>query len=146
MWIFNKKRTISPAIASVVLIGVAISGSIAAGSAMFKQSEIANISTKVDLIDVVLLNMNVANKSYFAVTIKNSGTTSLSFISVGFLDDDGNSQNVINNLNLNPGQQWGSYIIADISVIPDRKYILFINATTNSGSHYQWANSIVARG
>lgn len=146
MWILNKKRTISPAIASIILIGVAVSGSIAAGSAMFKQSEIANISTKVDLIDIALVNLNVENKAYFAATIKNSGTTSLNFISVGFLDDDGNSQNMINNSNLNPGQQWGSYIITDISVIPDKKYVLFINATTNSGSQYRWADSIVARG
>lgn len=142
----NKKRAISPAIASIVLIGVAITGSITAGSAMFKQNETASISTKADLIDATLVNMNVANKAYFAATIKNSGTTSLNFVSIGFLDDNGNSQSIVNNANLNPGQQWGSYTTASVSVTPGKKYVLFIDATTKSGSHYHWADSVTARG
>lgn len=142
----SKKRAISPAIASLVLIGVAIAGSITAGSAMFKQNETASISTKADLIDATLVNMNVANKAYFAATIKNSGTTSLNFVSVGFLDDSGNSQSMTNNANLNPGQQWGGYFAADVAVTPGKKYVLFVDATTKSGSHYHWADSVTARG
>ncbi|MBI5146738.1 MAG: hypothetical protein HZA84_05910 [Thaumarchaeota archaeon] len=141
-----KKRAISPAIASIVLIGVAITGSVAAGSTMLKQNEIATVSTKADLIDATLVNMNVANKAYFAATVKNSGTTSLNFVSVGFLDDDGNSQSLSNNENLNPGQQWGSYLVTDISVTPGKKYVLHVDATTKSGSRFHWADTVTARG
>ena len=148
IWIMNnsKRRTISPAIASIVLIGVAITGSIAAGSAMFKQNEIANVSTKADLIDATLVNMNVANKAYFAATVKNAGTTSLNFVSIGFLDDDGNSQSMTSNANLIPGQQWGSYLTTNVSVTPGKKYVLHIDATTKSGSHFHWADTVTARG
>jgi hypothetical protein len=142
----QKRRAISPAIASIILIGVAITGSIVAGSAMLKQNEIASISTKADLIDATLVNMNVANKAYFAATMKNAGTTSLNFTSIGFLDDNGNSQTMTNNANLNPGQQWGSYLTTSVSVTPGKKYVLYIDATTQSGSHYHWADTVTARG
>ena len=141
----RNRRAVSPAIASIILIGFAITGSIAAGSAMFKQNETASISTKVDLIDTALVNMNVANKAYFATTVKNAGTTSLNFVSIGFLDDNGNSQSMISNVKLNPGQQWGSYLMTGVSVTPGKKYVLHIYATTNSGSQYHWADTITAR-
>ncbi len=144
--LITKRRAISPAITSIILIGVAISGAIAAGTTMFKQNEIASISTKVDLIDATLVNMNVADKAYFAATIKNSGTTILNFASIGFLDDNGNSQSITNNTNLDPGQQWGSYLVTGVSVTPGKKYVLHIDATTESGSHYHWADTITARG
>lgn len=140
------RRTISPAITSIILIGVAISGAITTGTTMFKQNETASISTNVDLIDATLVNMNVASKSYFAATIKNSGTTSLNFASIGFLDDNGNSQSMTNTKNLDPGQQWGSYLVTGVSVTPGKKYVLHIDATTKSGSHYHWADTITARG
>lgn len=141
----RNRRAVSPAIASIILIGVAITGSIAAGSIMFKQNETASISTKVDLIDAALVNMNVANKAYFAATVKNAGTTNLNFVSIGFLDDNGNSQSMTNNVNLNPGQQWGSYLMTGVSVTSGKKYVLHIYATTNSGSRYHWADTITAR-
>ncbi|TBR21257.1 MAG: hypothetical protein EPO63_08840 [Candidatus Nitrosotenuis sp.] len=142
----TKKRAVSPAITSIILIGVAISGAIAAGTAMFKQNEIAGVSTRADLIDATLVNMNAAGKAYFAATIKNSGTTSLNFASVGFLDDDGNSQSMTNNANLDPGQQWGSYLVTGVSVTPGKRYVVHIDATTKSGSHYHWADTVIARG
>jgi len=141
-----KRRAISPAIASIILIGVAITGSITTGAAMFKQNEIANISTKADLIDATLVNMNVANKAYFAATVKNSGTTSLNFVSIGFLDDNGNSQSMSSNTSLNPGQQWSRYLITDVSVTPGKKYVLHVDAATKSGSQYHWADTVTARG
>lgn len=141
-----KTRAISPAISSIILIGIAITGSIAAGAAMLKQNEIASISTKVDLIDATLVNMNVANKAYFAAAVKNSGTTSLNFVSVGFLDDNGNSQSMSSNASLNPGQQWGSYLVIGVSVMPGKKYVLHVDATTKSGSQYHWADTVTARG
>lgn len=141
----TERRAASPAITSIILIGVAISGAIAAGGTMFKQNEIASISTKVDLIDATLVNMNVADKSYFAATIKNSGTTVLDFASVGFLDDDGNSQSMASNASLEPGQQWGGYLVTGVSVTPGKKYALHVDAATKSGSRYHWADSITAR-
>ena len=144
--LITKKRAISPAITSIILIGVAVSGAIAAGSTMFKQNEIASALTEADLIDATLVNMGVASKAYFAATIKNSGTTSLNFVSVGFLDDDGNSQSIANNASLDPGQQWGSYLVAEAPVTPSKKYVLYIDATTRSGSHYHWADTVTARG
>ncbi len=141
-----KKRAISPAITSIILIGVAVSGAIAAGSAMFRQNEIASVSTSADLIDATLISMNVAGKAYFAATIKNSGTTSLNFASVGFLDDSGNSQSITNNAGLDPGQQWGRYIVTESSVTPGKRYVVYIDATTKSGSHYHWADTVTARG
>ncbi len=141
-----KRRAISPAISSIVLIGIAVSGSITAGSAMFKQNETASILTKADLIDAALVNMNVANKAYFAATVKNSGTTGLDSVYVGFLDDNGNSQGMNSNEILNPGQQWGSRLVTDVSVIPGKKYVLHVDATTKSGSKYHWADTITARG
>jgi hypothetical protein len=142
----KKRRAISPAIASIILIGIAITGSIAAGAAMFKQNEIASILTKVDLIDATLVNMNVANKAYFTATVKNSGTTSLNFVSIGFLDEDGNSQSMSSSADLNPGQQWGSYLVTGVSVTPGKKYVLQVDATTKSGSRYHWADIVTARG
>lgn len=141
-----RKRAISPAITSIILIGVAISGAIAAGTAMFKQNEIAAISTKADLIDATLVNMNVADKAYFAATVKNSGTTILNYVSVGFLDDDGNSQSMTSNASLDPGQQWGGYLVTGVAVTPGKKYALHIDATAKSGSHYHWADTVAARG
>lgn len=142
----TKRRAISPAIASIMLIGVAMAGSVAAGSAMFKQNEIASISTKVDLIDATLVDMNVASKAYFTATVKNSGTTSLSFVSVGFLDDDGNPQSMSSNEHLNPGQQWSDYLVTGVSVVPGKKYVLHVDAATKSGSRFHWADTVTARG
>lgn len=142
--LITKRRAVSPAITSIILIGIAVSGAIAAGTTMFRQNEIASISTRADLIDATLVNMNVADKAYFTATVKNSGTTSLNFVSIGFLDDNGNSQNMTNNASLDPGQQWGKYIVTDVSVTPGKKYVVHIDATTKSGSHYYWADVITA--
>lgn len=143
--LITKKRAISPAITSIILIGVAVSGAITAGTTMLRQNEIASVSTRADLIDVALVSMNVAGKAYFSATMKNSGTTSFDHTSVGFLDDVGNSHIITNNAKLDPGQQWGNYLATEAAVTPGKRYVVYIDATAKSGSHYRWADTVTAR-
>lgn len=140
-----KKRAISPAIATIFLIGVAVVGAIAAGNGMFKQNEITQKTTKLDLIDVNLVKI-ASDKTYFAATVKNTGTTTFSSVNVSFVDEFGNFYTITSLIPLEPGEQFGDHLIENIAVKLGKKYLINIDGTTPSGSTFRSADTINARG
>ncbi len=140
-----KKRAISPAIATIFLIGVAVVGAIAAGNGMFKQNEITQKTTKLDLIDVNLVKI-ASGKTYFAATVKNTGTTTFSSVNVSFVDEFGNFYTITSLTPLGPGEQFGDHLIENVAVNLGKKYLINIDGTTLSGSTFRSADTINARG
>jgi hypothetical protein len=141
-----KKRAISPAIATIFLIGVAVVGAITAGNSMFKQNEISQKTAKLDLIDASLVRLGTVGKTYFTVTVKNSGTTTFTSVNLSFIDDSGNFHTITSLTPLNPGEQFGDYLVENVVVNPGKKYVINIDGTTSSGSLFRAAETIIARG
>lgn len=141
-----KRRAISPAIATIFLIGVAVVGAITAGNSMLKQNEISQKITKLDLADANLVRLGVTGKTYFAATIRNSGTTTFASVNVSFVDDSGNFHTITNLALLSPGEQFGDYLVEDVTVNPGKKYVINIEGTATSGSSFSTAETIIARG
>ncbi|HEX9846089.1 MAG TPA: hypothetical protein VGA92_06450 [Candidatus Nitrosotenuis sp.] len=140
-----KKRAISPAIATIFLIGVAVVGAIAAGNGMFKQNEITQKTTKLDLIDVNLVKI-ASDKTYFAATVKNTGMTTFSSVNVSFVDEFGNFYTITSLTPLEPGEQFGDHLIENVAVNLGKKYLINIDGTTPSGSTFRSADTINVRG
>jgi hypothetical protein len=139
------RKAISPAIATIFLIGVAVIGAVTAGNGMFKQNEISQKTTKIGLVDSNLVKIS-SEKIYFAATVKNMGTTTFTSVNVSFVDDSGNFHTITSLTPLNPGEQFGNYLIENIAVNPGKRYLINIDGTTSSGSTFRSAETIMARG
>jgi hypothetical protein len=139
------RRAVSPAIATIFLIGVAVVGSVAAGNAMFQQNEISQKITKLDLVDASLIKIT-PTKTYFAATVKNSGTTIFASVSVSFIDDSSNSHTIASYTPLSPGEQFGNYLVDVVSVSFGKRYLVSIDGITLSGSTFRSADTIMVRG
>lgn len=140
-----QRRAISPAITSLFLIGVAVTGGISAGAAMFKQNEIASKTTKIDVTRTNLTDMKVVNKTFFATNLKNTGTTTITSGSVGFYDDGGLFYSV-SIPRLDPGQTFGANNVFDVSVSMNRKYLIRAQVLASDGSTYEWTDLQTASG
>lgn len=138
------RKAISPAIATIFLIGVAVVGAIAAGNGMIKQNEISQKTTKLDLVDSNLVKIS-SDKIYFAATVKNMGTTTFTSVNISFVDDSGNFHTITSLTPLNPGEQFGNYLIENVAVNPGKKYLINIDGTTHSGSTFRSAETVIAR-
>lgn len=140
-----KKRAISPAIATIFLIGVAVIGATTAGNGMLKQNEIAQKIARLDLIDASLVKLGAADKTYFAATVKNTGTITFNSIRISFVDDVGNFHTIVSLTPLNPGEQFGDYIIENVTVEEGKKYLVSLDAVAVTGSKFNAAKTITAR-
>lgn len=139
-----KRRGISSAVTTLLLIGVAVSGGISAGAAMIKQNEIASKTTRVDVMRTSLIDIHPTNKTFFTTSLKNTGTTTLTSGSVGFYD--GNSFYSVGIPKLDPGEVFGTSQIFDIGVIPNHKYVINTRVYAADGSTYDWADTQIATG
>ncbi len=136
-------RAVSPAIASIFLIGVAVTGAITAGNAMFRQNEISMKTAKLDILDSALVPLGTS-KAYFAVTVKNTGTTTFSSINLSFVDEQG-IFHAISTTSLPPGEQFGGYLVEDVAVSSGKRYVVSIDGTTSEGSTFHSAETVIAR-
>jgi hypothetical protein len=137
-------RAISPAIASIFLIGVAVTGAITAGNAMFRQNEISMKTARLDILDSALMSIGTS-KTYFAVTVKNTGTTTFSSIDLSFVDGEGIFHTISSTIPLPPGEQFGGYLVENVVVSSGKRYAVSIDGTTSGGSTFHSAETVVAR-
>ncbi|MEW6588075.1 MAG: hypothetical protein AB1299_02795 [Thermoproteota archaeon] len=134
-------RGISSAITTLFLIGVAVIGGVSAGTAMYEQNEIVTKSTRLEIIKADLVHMNFANKTFFAIDLKNTGTVTIVSGVVGFYDRN-ESFHSVEIPSLVPGQSFGSSVIVDANVKVGIKYPLHTRAFGADGSSYEWVQTI----
>lgn len=139
-----KRRAISPAITTILLIGVAVAGGISAGAAMHNQTEIVSKTTRLDIMKADLVAIHMTNKTFFATSLKNTGTTTVLSGDVGFYNGD-----VFYSLDiprLEPGQTFGANQVFDTDVVMNKKYLINLRAVASDGSTYEWAETQTAAG
>lgn len=139
------KRAISPAISTTILIGVAVVGAIAAGNAMFSQNEISQKITRLDLIDASIVRMT-DSRMFFEASVRNSGTTVFSYLSISFADDSGVFHAISKQDALNPGEQFAGQIVVEVPITIGNRYLIKVEGTTTTGSSFGSADVTVARG
>jgi flagellin-like protein len=139
-----KRRGISPAITTILLIGVAVTGGISAGVAMHNQTEIVSKTTRIDVIKADLIAMYMTNKTFFVTSLKNTGTMTILSGDVGFYNDG-----VFYSLDiprLEPGQTFGAKQVFDTGVVMNQKYLINVRIVASDGSTYEWAEAQTAAG
>lgn len=139
-----KRRAISPAITSIFLIGVAVTGAITAGNIMFKQNEISQKSARLNVVDVNLVVLSL-DKVYFTCTIKNTGTVPFSSTNISYMDDSGVFHSIANSSMLEPSEQFSSYSIENTAVRLGKKYLVHVEGITTTGSTYQTSTTTMAQ-
>jgi hypothetical protein len=143
----RKRRAISPAIVTMLLMAVAISGGIAVWQSMNSQAQTISKISKLDVVDVSLVKLQVDGKAFFSVTLKNSGTIPFDTVEAGFWDDTNKYVGFIkNSANLLPGVQWAENDVFDASITPNQKYTVKISGTSSDGSKFSMAKTVSAMG
>lgn len=131
----------------MLLMAVAIAGGMAVWQSMNSQAQTISKIAKLDTVDVSLANLQVGDKAFFSVTLKNSGTIPFDSVEAGFWDDsDKYIRFVTNSANLLPGQQWSEDDTFDASITANQKYTVKISGTTSDGSKFSMAKTISAMG
>ncbi|CDI05041.1 exported hypothetical protein [Candidatus Nitrosotenuis uzonensis] len=138
-------RAISPAITSIFLIGLAVTGAVSAGNAMFKQNDISQKSARLDILDAQLIRLG-DDKAYFGFTVKNTGTVTFASVNIRMSDGTGALQIFTDESLLEPGDQISKYLIDDMVLDSGVKYLVHIDGVTTSGSAYSIAQTVTARG
>jgi len=138
------RRAISPAIASIFLIGVAVVGSISAGNALFKQIDTAQKLAKLDVISASLVRPDGSNGAYFVGTVRNAGTITFSSAAIIFVDDLGVSHTITLD-SMEPGEQRSGYLMESAAVTPGNRYLINLEGVTVSGTTYRTADTILAK-
>lgn len=136
-------RGISPAISSLFLITVAVTGGISVGVAMNQQSQIISKSLKLDPLKIDLIRLHTPNKAFFSINIKNTGTIPISSATVGFYDKN-NIFYSVSITDLEPGQTAGVSKIFDVQIFSNSKYQIHIKATGADGSTFESADMVRA--
>jgi hypothetical protein len=137
-----KRRGVSPAITTMLLIGVAVIGGISAGATMFTQSEIVSKTTRIDVIKANLIDMHPTNKTFFTFSLKNTGTTTILSGTAGFYAND-----VFHSISipkLDPGETFGTSQIFETNVALNHKYAINARIIATDGSTYAWADTQIA--
>jgi hypothetical protein len=143
----RKRKAISPAIVTLLLMAVAISGGIAVWQSMNSQAQTISKISKLDIVDVSLAKLQVGGKAFFSVTLKNSGTVDFDAIEAGFWDDTNKYVSFIkNSANLLPGVQWAENDVIDANITPNQKYTIKVIGTTSDGSTFSMAKTVFAMG
>ncbi|MEW6044226.1 MAG: hypothetical protein AB1608_08175 [Thermoproteota archaeon] len=143
----RKRKAISPAIVTLLLMAVAISGGIAVWQSMNSQAQTISKISKLDIVDVSLAKLQVGGKAFFSVTLKNSGTVDFDAIEAGFWDDTNKYVSFIkNSANLLPGEQWAESDVFDVNITPNQKYTVKVTGATSDGSSFSMAKAVSAMG
>jgi len=143
----RKRKAVSPAIVTMLLMAVAIAGGMAVWQSMNSQAQIMSKVSKLDIVDVSLVKLQVGDKAFFSVTLKNSGTTDFDSVEAGFWDNNNKYISFVkNSVNLLPGQQWSEDNTFDASVTANQKYTVKISGTTSDGSRFSMAKTVSAMG
>jgi len=143
----RKRKAISPAIVTMLLMAVAIAGGMAVWQSMNTQAQTMAKVSKLDIVDVSLTNLQVGGKAFFSVTLKNSGTIDFDTIEAGFWDDSNKYASFVkNSANLLPGAQWSDNDVFDASITINQKYTVKISGTTSDGSRFSMAKTVSAMG
>jgi hypothetical protein len=143
MFLCVRRRAISPAIASIFLIGVAVIGATSAGNAMFKQNEMSQKYATLTLMDASLVKI-AQSKTYFAATVKNTGTVTFTSVLLSFADDSGVFR-TINAGQLKPGETLAKYSVEGIGIVSGKMYLVRLEAVAADGSQYQTTRMVAAR-
>lgn len=130
-----KRSGISPAITTILLMAVAVVGAILATNSLQNQNQAVSQVTDVDVISANLYDLETSSKSYLAFTVQNTGTTSLSALSVSLIDGSSNLHSFAGPP-LVPGAQWSTDSILDTDVVKGNQYALLIEATAADGSKH----------
>ena len=131
----------------MLLMAVAIAGGMAVWQSMNSQTQIMSKVSKLDIVDVSLVKLQVGNKAFFSVTLKNSGTIPFDTIEAGFWDDNNKYIRFVkDSANLLPGHQWSEDSTFDASVTANQKYTVKISGTTSDGSRFSMAKIVSAMG
>ena len=141
-----RRRAISPAIATLLLMGVAVAGGMAVWQLMSMQVQVIATAAKLDVVEASLVRLQPDGKAFFSVTLKNSGTVPLEGLRVGFWDDSGTYAGMAHDPELQPGLQWGDGAVVDAAVTPNRGYAVSISATAPDGSQFSAARTVTAAG
>lgn len=143
----KKRKAISPAIVTLLLMAVAIAGGIAVWQSMNSQAQTISKISKLDIVDISLSKLQVEGKAFFSVTLKNSGTVDFDTIEAGFWDDTNKYVSFVkNSANLLPGEQWAENNVFDVNITPNQKYTLKVAGTASDGSTFSMAKSVSAMG
>ncbi len=131
----------------MLLMAVAIAGGMAVWQSMNSQAQTMSKIAKLDTVDISLAKLQVGNKAFFSVTLKNSGTIPFDSVEAGFWDDSNKYISFVkNSANLLPGQQWSEDNTFDASVTANQKYTVKISGTTHDGSRFSMARIVSAMG
>ncbi|MCA2003944.1 MAG: hypothetical protein LDL06_04170 [Candidatus Nitrosotenuis sp.] len=143
----RKRKAISPAITTMLLMAVAISGGIAVWQSMNSQAQTISKVSKLDIIDISLAKLQAEGKVFFSITLKNSGTADFDTIEAGFWDDANRYVRFVkNSANLLPGAQWAENDVFDANITPNQKYTVKISGTAPDGSKFSMAKTVSAMG
>jgi len=131
----------------MLLMAVAISGGITVWQSMNSQAQTISKISKLDVVDVSLVRLQVDGKSFFSVTLKNSGTIPFDTVEAGFWDDANKYVGFIkNSANLLPGAQWAENDVFDANITPNQKYTVKISGASSDGSKFSMAKTVSAMG
>lgn len=131
----------------MLLMAVAIAGGMVVWQSMNSQAQTISKISKLDIVDISLTNLQVDDKAFFSVTLKNSGTVDFDTVETGFWDNNNKYINFIkNSANLLPGEQWSEDNVFDASITANQKYTVKISGTTSDGSKFSMAKTVSAMG
>lgn len=131
----------------MLLMAVAIAGGMAVWQSMNSQAQTISKIAKLDVVDISLTKLQVDNKAFFSVTLKNSGTIPFDSVEAGFWDNNNKYISFAkDSANLLPGQQWSEDSTFDASVTANQKYTVKISGTTSDGSRFSMAKTVSAMG
>lgn len=143
----RKRKAISPAIVTLLLMAVAIAGGMAVWQSMNSQAQTISKISKLEIVDISLAKLQVGTKAFFSVTLKNSGTIPFETIEAGFWDDSNKYISFVkNSASLLPGKQWSENDVFDASVTTNQKYTVKISGTASDGSKFSMAKAVSAMG
>ncbi len=143
----SRRRAVSPVMATLLLIAVAIAGALIAWQQMREQVLIAGKNTKYEVVDVSLAKLQAGNQAYFAITIKNTGTTAMTYTEAGFFDDNNTYHSFTDSsTQVKPGDQWSRDGTFDAQIAVNKKYAAKIVGRTSEGSTFNLAQMVTASG
>jgi len=142
-----KRRAVSPVMATLLLIAVAIAGALIAWQQMREQALTAGKSTKYEVVEVSLTKLQTGNQAYFAVTLKNTGTTAMTYTEAGFFDNNNTYHSFTDSsTEVKPGQQWSRDGTFGAQISVNQKYTVKIVGRTSEGSTFNLAQTVTAAG
>ena len=136
------RKAVSPAIVTLLLMAVAVGGSVAVWQSMSSQLSLFSKEARLDVVELSLIGIH-PSKTFFSATLKNSGTLPMDSISVGFRDDLGAFHFINGTGVVMPGDQWSGDDVFGVSLTPNKRYVVRIYATSGS-SEFVMTKTVLA--